>query len=163
MNDDRLAVAKATGADVVINPGKQKPSEALRQANDGILADVVIEASGYPGTTQQAMELARDRGRVAILGWHTEGVHFDFGEFYFHELTVIASQATGPEAGLPYSYVRWTSDQSLKWAIQLIADGKISGKCFVPTRFHYSEIEKVYRMIDGHDPTVGLQTVLTWD
>jgi len=162
MNDERLAVAKETGADAVINPGKVNVVEALKSAN-GILADVVVEASGFPGTTQQAMELARDRGRVVILGWHTEGMRFDFGEFYFHELTVVASQAIGPEAGLPYSYVRWTSDQSLKWAVELIADGKLTGKYFKPTRFHFSEIEKVYQMIDRRDPAVGLQTVLTWD
>ena len=163
MNDYRLKIAHETGADVVINPGRENAVQALKNANDGILADVVIEASGFPGTTQQAMELARDRGRVVILGWHTEGVHFDFGEFYFHELTVIATQAIGPEAGLPYSYVRWTSDQSLKWAIQLISEGKLTGKYFTPTRFHYDEIEKVYEMIDRRDPAVGLQTVLTWD
>ncbi|NLF27360.1 MAG: zinc-binding alcohol dehydrogenase [Clostridiales bacterium] len=163
MNDERLAVAKQTGADAVVNPGRGNAVEALRAANGGILADVVVEASGFPGAAQQAMELARDRGRVVLLGWHTEGVHFDFGEFYFHELTVVASQAIGPEAGLPYSYVRWTSDQSLKWAIELIADGKLTGKYFKPTRFHFSEIEKVYRMIDRRDPAAGLQTVLTWD
>lgn len=163
MNDDRLKVAGATGADVVINPGKQNAAEALKAANNGILADVVIEASGFPGTVQQVMELARDRGRVVILGWHTEGVHFDFGEFYFRELSVIATQATGPEAGLPYSYVRWTSDQGLKWAMQLIAEGKITGKYFTPTRFRYDEIEKVYQMIDRRDPAAGLQTVLTWE
>lgn len=163
MNDERLKVAQDTGADAVINPGKENPAEALKAANDGILADVVIEASGFPTATQQAMELARDRGKVVLLGWHTEGVHFSFGEFYFRELTVIASQAIGPEAGLPYSYVRWTSDQSLKWAVQLIADGKLTGKYFTPTRFHYDQIERVYQMIDQRDPAAGLQTVLTWD
>lgn len=163
MNDERLKVAKDTGADAVINPGKVNPVEALKAVNDGILADVVIEASGFPGTPQQVMELARDRGRVVLLGWHTEGVHFAFGEFYFRELTVIATQAIGPEAGLPYSYVRWTSDQSLKWAMELIASGKLTGKYFTPTRFRYDEIEKVYQMIDKRDPAVGLQTVLTWD
>lgn len=163
MNDERLAVAKDTGADVVINPGKVNVVEALKAANDGILADVVIEASGFPNATQQAMELARDRGRVVLLGWHTEGVHFAFGEFYFRELTVIATQAIGPEAGLPYSYVRWPSDQGLKWSMQLIAEGKLTGKYFKPTRFRYDEIAKVYDMIDRRDPAVGLQTVLTWD
>lgn len=163
MNNDRLKVAKDTGADFVINPGTVNPAEAVKECNGGILADVAIEASGFPGTTQQVMELVRDRGRVLILGWHTEGIHFDFGEFYFRELTVVATQAIGPEAGLPYSYVRWTSDQSLKWAIDLIGSGKLTGKYFTPTRYRYDQIEKVYEMIDRRDPAVGLQTVLTWD
>jgi 2-desacetyl-2-hydroxyethyl bacteriochlorophyllide A dehydrogenase len=162
-NEERLRIASEAGADAVINPECVCAVDGLKEANDGILADVVIEASGFPGTTQQAMELARDRGRVVLLGWHTEGVHFDFGEFYFRELTVLATQAIGPEAGLPYSYVRWTSDQSLKWAIQLISEGKLTGKHFKPTAFSYKDISKVYEMIDRRDPVVGLQTVLRWD
>lgn len=162
LDESRLEIAQNANADAVINPTKHNAIEAVKVANGGILADVVIEASGYKGTVRQAMELTRDRGRVVILGWHTEDVTFEFGEFYTKELTMVASQAIGPEAGLPYSYVRWTSDQSLKWAIELISKGKIKGKHFKPTHFPYTEIEKVYQMIDKRNPVVGIQTILDW-
>jgi len=162
INDDRLKITKETGADICINPAKSDAVEEIRRLNGGMLADVVIEASGFKGTVQQAIEYVRERGRVVILGWHTEDVEFTFGDLYFKEAKIIASQAIGPEAGLPYSYVRWTSDQSLKWAIELISQGKITGKQFTPTVFNYSEIEKVYEMIDKRDPSVGLQTILKW-
>lgn len=161
-DESRLKIARDTCADIVINPLKQNAAQAVKEANGGLLADVVIEASGYKGTEQLAMELTRDRGRVVILGWHTENVSFEFGEFYFKEMTMAASQAIGPEAGLPYSYVRWSSDQSLKWAMELISKGKITGKHFKPTHFPYTEIEKVYKMIDKRDPAVGIQTILDW-
>ncbi len=161
-DESRLKIAQDTNADTVINPTKQNAIEAVKESNGGILADVVIEASGYKGTVRQAMELTRDRGRIVVLGWHTDDVTFEFGEFYTKELTMVASQAIGPEAGLPYSYVRWSSDQSLKWAIELIAEGKITGRHFRPTHFPFTDVEKVYQMIDKRNPLVGIQTILDW-
>lgn len=161
LDNSRLAIAKNAGADLCVNPGAKNPAEAIKRANDGILADVVIEASGFKGTEQLACDLVRDRGRVVFLGWHTDNLDLMFGDVIFKELTLLASQAIGPEAGLPYSYVRWGSDQSLKWAIELVASGKIKG-CFTPTKFRYEEIGRVYQMIEKHDPAVGLQTILTW-
>lgn len=162
LNDDRLNIAKDTGADVCINPSKCDAITAIKNANDGILADVIIEVTGFKGTEQLAVELVRERGRVVILGWHTDDLSFIFGDFYFKEATLIASQAIGPEAGIPYSYVRWCSDQSLKWAVELFAQGKLTGKHFEPTKFSYKDINKVYEMIDKRDPAVGLQTILIW-
>lgn len=171
VDDDRLRIAKETGADACINPRKvdaepgcyQGLIQAVKDANDGLLADVVIEASGFKGTEQQALEIVRQRGRVVIVGWHTQDIEFMFGDYLFKEVTMVASSAIGPEAGLPYAYVRWCSDQSLKWSMELISKGKLSGKHFKPTRFHYTDIEKVYDMIDRRDPAVGLQTMLYWN
>lgn len=162
INPERLKLAKAAGADVCLNPAQEDAEKAVMECNDGILADVVMEVTGANSTAEQALRLVRERGRVVLLGWHTEDVHFSFSEFYFKEATVIASQAIGPSAGLPYSYVRWTSDQSLRWAVELLAAQKLTGRCFTPTKFPSSQIATVYDMIDKRDPMAGLQTVLTW-
>ncbi|MEG1925900.1 MAG: zinc-binding alcohol dehydrogenase [Ruthenibacterium sp.] len=162
INESRLQLAKETGADLCINPAKEDAQECIKAFNGGVLADVVIEVSGFNGTAEQALQLVRERGRVVLLGWNTEDVHFSFSEFYFKEATIVASQAIGPVAGLPYSYVRWTSDQSLRWAVDLLANHKLTGAYFTPTKFCCDEIAKVYDMIDKRDPAVGLQTVLMW-
>lgn len=162
LDDARLAVAKEAGADICLNPDKVDAVAKIKELNNGILADVVIEASGFPGTEQLACDIARERGRVTILGWHTDPVTFQFGDFYFKELTIIATQAIGPEAGLPYSYVRWGSDQGLNWAMELLSQGKLKS-CFEPKRYSYKDIGRVYDMIDKRDPGVGMQIILTWE
>jgi len=126
------------------------------------LADVVIEASGFPGTERLATEIARDRGTVVILSWHIDELVFDFCEFFYKELTIRATRAVGPEAGLPYSYVRYGSDQSLKWAVELFEKGALSGKLFKPARYSYKDIDIVYQMIDRRDPAAGLHVILDW-
>lgn len=161
LDDARLEIAKKCGADLVINPQKTNPQKAILDAF-GILPDIVIEASGFKGTEQLAMDLVRDRGRVVILGWHTDDPSFMFGDFYFKELDLRVSRAVGPEAGLPYAYVRYGSDQSLKWSMELFKKGILSGKYFEPTRFSYKDIARVYDLIDKHDPSIGLQVILDW-
>ena len=93
----------------------------------------------------------------------SHGIHFQFGDFYFKEVTLLATRAGGPEAGLPYAYVRWTSDQMRNHAMDLIAQGKISGKFFKPSMFKPEEIVQVYDMISKRDPRIGMQAMLKWD
>lgn len=163
MDESRLEIAKKAGADVVLNPTKCDIVEEIMKVNNGILADVVIEASGARGTEQTALDIVRDRGKVVILGWHTSPMNFQFGDFYFKEVTLLATRAGGPEAGLPYAYVRWTTDQSLNNSIKLISEGKVTGKYFEPSVFPYTDIEKVYEMISNRDPKIGMQAMLKWD
>lgn len=158
----RLEIAKKCGADLVLNPDNcDLVAEVLKY--NGILADVVIEASGARGTEQTAMELVRDRGKVVIDGWHTDEINFQFGDFYFKELTLIVCRAGGPESGLPYSYVRYTCDLSRDYCLELLADGKMSGKHIKQSIFKAEDIKKAYDMIANRDPELGMQALLKWD
>ena len=141
---------------------KEDALTAVKVDNGGILADVVIEASGFKGTEQTALELVRTLGRVVLLGWHTDNINFLFGDMIFKEVCLTASSAIGPEAGLPYAYVRWGSDQSLKWAVDLFAQGKLTGNHIEPTNFSYQDIREVYERIDRRDPKMGMQSILYW-
>ena len=161
LDDSRLEIARKCGADLLINPDKTNPQDAIMKIF-GILPDIVIEASGFKGTEQLALDIVRDRGRVVILGWHTQDMNFMFGDFYFKEAELRATRAVGPEAGLPYAYVRYGSDQSLKWSMDLFEKGILSGKYFEPTRFSFKDIGKVYELIDKRDKAIGLQVILDW-
>ena len=161
-DDSRLEIAEKCGADLIINPDKECPTEKILEFN-GVLADVVIEASGYKGTEQLALDIIRDRGKIIILGWHTDNIDFLFGDLYFKEAKIIATRAGGPEAGLPYAYVRWTSDQTMRYCLDLISEGKLSGKHFKPSIFKADEIKNVYKMIHNRDLRIGMQALLKWD
>ena len=161
INDKRLAYAKAAGSDIIINPDKENPAVVIKE-KCRILADVVIDTSGSNGIVGLALNMLRERGRIVLLGWHTDSVIFPFEDFYFKEATIIASAAIGPEPGLPYSYVRWGSDQGIRWSVELIEKGIISGKHFKPNIFNCNQIKQVYDMIYKKDPKIGLQCILAW-
>jgi len=162
MDDARLEIARLAAADHVINPGKEDPVKAVMACNNGLLADRVIEATGVQGTEQMALDIVRDRGRVVLDGWHCKPIVFEFGDFYFKEVELVASRAGGPESGLPYAYVRWTSELNVKHSLDMIAQGKIKTDMIKPLIFKPEEIVDAYELIRNRDPRLGMQAMLKW-
>ena len=72
-SDDRLALAKAAGADIIINPGKQSISELiLKEVNDGV--DFCVEATGNKAVIENLMHCIKSRsGKAVIVGNVTYG------------------------------------------------------------------------------------------
>lgn len=71
---DRLAFATRMGATGTLGldlPHEER-AEAVRRLTGGRGADVVIEASGAPEAVSQALDLARDGGRVIVVGQYTD-------------------------------------------------------------------------------------------
>jgi alcohol dehydrogenase len=65
---ERLALAKAFGADLAVDVATTDPVEALRQAT-GALADVVVDVTAKaPAALAQAVALARTGGTVVLAG-----------------------------------------------------------------------------------------------
>jgi 2-desacetyl-2-hydroxyethyl bacteriochlorophyllide A dehydrogenase len=159
----RLELAKQVGADFTIQVGKEDPVECVNRYTQGMGADAVVEASGARGTLQLGLDIMRDGGMVELLGWMTEEPRFQFGDLYFKEGKIIATRAIGPDPGLPFAYVRWGSDQSLRLAMQMIADGRLQTGFFEPIRFSYKDIKKVYERIHKDPTSIGLQAVLEWE
>jgi NADPH:quinone reductase-like Zn-dependent oxidoreductase len=67
-SDEKLARAKALGADTVVNY-RQTPEWAkpVREATGGVGADVILEVGGG-GTIEQSMRAIRIGGHIAIIG-----------------------------------------------------------------------------------------------
>src|SRR5690606_6042630 len=57
LNDHRLEVAKACGADLVMNPRRQDVVAAVRDLTDGYGCDVYIEATGHADAVRQGLEM----------------------------------------------------------------------------------------------------------
>ena len=70
--DRALEVATKLGASVTINPRREDPIAAVRDACGGDLADVVIEAVGATPTIRQTLDLVRRGGIVTLVGISSE-------------------------------------------------------------------------------------------
>lgn len=62
LNPKRLELAKAMGADVVLNPGTESALQMVYDLTDGVGCDVYIEATGHPGAVQQGLDMIRKGG-----------------------------------------------------------------------------------------------------
>ncbi|NOX97550.1 MAG: zinc-binding alcohol dehydrogenase [Nitrospirae bacterium] len=161
IDEKKLQIAQKLGANYTINAQKQDPVKKVGNIT-GIGSDIVIEATGASEPVKQSLVLARDRGRILILGFHTKPVDILFGDDFFHkELEIISTRAMGPSPGLPHSYVRWTAKNSLKEAVEQIAKGSLQVDKLITHTLKYTNIKKVYKKIDeGND--FYLQVLLDW-
>lgn len=67
LNPERLAIAQAMGADVVLD-ARDDVAGALRAATDGNGVDVVLEMSGAAAALHQGFAAVTNGGRVSLLG-----------------------------------------------------------------------------------------------
>jgi len=63
VNDDRLALAKKYGADIILNPKDVDAIKEVKALTDGYGCDVYIEATGSPIGVTQGLEMVRKLGR----------------------------------------------------------------------------------------------------
>ncbi|MDF1790761.1 MAG: zinc-binding dehydrogenase [Thalassobaculaceae bacterium] len=68
VSDERLARAKAFGADVLINPNDTDPVAAIREATHGLGAHVSIDASSSSQARRQAVQCVRTWGKACFVG-----------------------------------------------------------------------------------------------
>ncbi len=62
LRDDRLALAKEFGADIVMNPAKDKVVDRIMEMTDGYGCDVYIEATGNAASVGQGLQAIRKMG-----------------------------------------------------------------------------------------------------
>jgi len=67
-DEERLALARAHGAEVAINPEKDEPVEAIRQLTHGEGADAALDATGIGPVRRQMVQSVRTWGRACLVG-----------------------------------------------------------------------------------------------
>lgn len=78
INDQRLEVAKACGADMTMNPGKIDVVDEVLKLTDGYGCDVYIEATGYPAGVMQGLHMIRNLGTFVEFSVMGEPVTVDW-------------------------------------------------------------------------------------
>ncbi len=76
-NQQRRAMAKKMGADVVLNPAKEDAVGKILAETNGTGVDALLEMSGNPTAIQQGFKALRAGGRASLLGIPTETVPLD--------------------------------------------------------------------------------------
>jgi threonine 3-dehydrogenase len=88
-NAKRLELARAMGAQVLLNPGNEDVPARVRELTGGDGVDLVCEMSGHPSGHAQAFAAARLGGRVNLLGTPSRTTEVDFArDVIFKGLTL---------------------------------------------------------------------------
>ena len=120
LNDNRLAKAKAFGADICINPSKEDAVKRVRDMTGQYGCDIYIEATGHTESVQQGLNMIRRLGRFVEFSVFSKPVTVDWSIIGDRkELDVLGAHLS------PYCYpnvIHWIDDGSLP------TDGVVSHK-----------------------------------
>jgi alcohol dehydrogenase len=133
----RLANAKAFGADLVVDVAVQDPVEALLDAC-GSLADVVVDVTAMaPAAFVQALELARDEGTVCVAGIHGDSPALDFRPdvIVLKQLRILGTRGTD----LP----------EFRAAVDLISSGRYPFEQIAARTADLEELPELLRVMAG--------------
>jgi alcohol dehydrogenase len=146
LETSRLEAAKQFGADIVINNSSEDAVEKVMELTDGLGADVVIEAVGYPATFELCCELVKPGGRVANVGVHGEPSTLHLEKLWIKNVTITT--------GL-------VDTSSTPRLLKLIAAGRIDPSPFVTHRFAMADFLEAYDVFARAGETGALKVVLT--
>jgi predicted dehydrogenase/threonine dehydrogenase-like Zn-dependent dehydrogenase len=178
IKQSRVQLATGSGTIRGITIGAGTEVNEVLQLTNGRGADIVFicAATNSSEPVHLAAQIARDRGRVVIVG--DVGMSLDRQILYDKELDVRVSRSYGPgrydreyeEKGLdyPYPYVRWTEQRNIESFLELIAKGKINFTNLITHRFPVEEAETAFNLFvaPGSEDPIGVlfsynQTVTT--
>lgn len=141
LSDDRLALAKKFGADILINAGNVP--DVIQAVKDhtpeGRGVDIAIEAIGTPQTWENTIKMGRKGAVINLFGGCASGtsVSVDTSLIHYSELNIM---------GIFHHTPRY-----IRGALDLLASGKIPIKDLITHEFPLSEVKVALEKIVSHE------------
>jgi L-gulonate 5-dehydrogenase len=147
LDDARLQRARGFGADVVINSGRTKVADAVRDENEGLGPSLVIDGAGVPALLEEACRVASPAGRIGILGFSPAPCNISQQEIVKKELTLVGSRLN-----------RRLLPQVVEW----LETGKLQPAAMITQSFPVQEAQEAFALIEN-DPGSTIKVQLTFD
>lgn len=158
----RLAMAATLGADVVLLGDHAQVRRGVLDCTNGLGIDAVIVAAA--STTNApiilASQIAREKGRVILLG--AVPAELPRKEFYEKELVFGISRAFGAgsyddsyldgRTTYPMTYIPWTVRGNMQTFLDQVLAGNVKVDRLISRRFPIHEAEAAYRMVEEAPP-----------
>ena len=167
-----VELARELGAQDGALAGDEQAVERALQftAGQGVDAVIITAATASSDPVRMAGELARDRGRVVMVG--DTGMDVPRNSYYQKELSLRLSRSYGPgrydttyeEKGIDYpiGYVRWTEGRNMGEFIRLLAEKKLRLDRIITHAFPVENALQAYRLISGKDGEFFLGVLLEY-
>jgi len=129
----RLKAAKRLGADLTVNPQKEKLTEQVKDATEGRGADVVIATAPNTKAIEDGIQICRKGGTLCLFAptQPDEQARLSPHRLFFSEITIVPSYST--------------SHIETRLALQFISSGKIKAKELITHRFPLSQTAEAFK------------------
>lgn len=151
-----VAVAAASGTHAFRREDPNLDAVVRELSNGrGLDAILICAATSSGDPLELAIRLARDRGRIVVLG--NVPVEARWADLYAKELEIRLSRSYGPgrydreyeERGrdLPAGYVRWTEQRNLEAFLELVAAKRVRPGALTTHRFPVERASEAYDLL----------------
>ncbi len=140
VTDEKLAVAKNCGADVIINGLAADVAEQIVSATKGG-ADVCIDASGFPAAQHNGLMATAKHGKMVLLGISHKPLELSekcVDLFMRHEKTMVGSWNSFSK---PFPGWEWTH------GVECLADGTIDAEKVITHKLPLDEAPAIFDKI----------------
>ncbi|MFG1320647.1 NAD(P)-dependent alcohol dehydrogenase [Xanthobacter autotrophicus] len=146
---ERLNVARAMGADEVVDFSKVDPVEEILRLTDGRGVDVAIEALGRQETFEAALRVLRPGGTLSSLGVYSTDIKIPLDAFAagLGDNKIVTSLCPGGK-------------ERMRRLMDVVASGRVDARALVTHRFKLDDIEKAYDLF-SHQRDGVLKVAIT--
>ncbi len=148
INDEKLAIAKKLGADVVINVNRQDPVAVVKELTGGIGADVVVEAAGTEESFNAASELIKHNGKFVFYSWLTTPVKLNISRWHDDGLEFINTCLV--------HHTRQQREVWTPWALRPVVKGIIDIKSLITHEFALKDIAAAFALAATDDSAIKI-------
>ena len=141
IREERLELAKEFGAEHVLNPQKNDSVKRIEEMIGG-KADVVIEASGAPGTLYLATDLLKPGGKLVIFGRHVPDEKVPTEKWHMMGLKVLN---TAPLFSSNFN-------KDFHDAVNLLKKGVFNQERLITHRFPFEDSERAFEEASKKPP-----------
>lgn len=147
---ERLAIAKALGADRVVDVEEEDLEDTVRAVTAGMGVDVSIDTAGGPATLATAMKVTRKNGAVLFAAAPPGAPES------FNVNDLLARRLTGKPC-------RGHSYEAVELALRYIASKRLPLHLLATHRFGLADVDLAVRSVGGHRAPGALHvTVMPW-
>jgi alcohol dehydrogenase len=145
----RLEVARALGADHVVDFKAGDPVEQIMALTDGRGVDVAIEALGTQGTFASALRVLRPGGTLSSLGVYSSDLTIPADAYAagLGDLSIVSTLCPGGK-------------ERMRRLMSVVSSGRVDLKPLVTHRFKLDEIEAAYDLF-SHQRDGVLKVAIT--
>jgi 2-desacetyl-2-hydroxyethyl bacteriochlorophyllide A dehydrogenase len=144
--DKRLKMALQCGATDTVN-SKDDVIAAIGKLTGGLGVDIVFDAAGVAATVNTGIEIARNGGKLIMVGMASPTFEIEYKHAVCKELKLLGS----------YMY---TSE--MREGLKMIIDGKVNVKQMITSKYPMSEGPRIFEELASGN-TTDIKVILTND
>lgn len=139
LNEERMKFAIESGADEVIDAGKEQVDEAIMRLTDGRGVNVAIDAVGLPSTAALGVDVVSPAGYVVILGFDERPSQIPQLPVTKKEVTIVGSRLQTNQFGR---------------VVELLNQNKLRSDGLITHKFSLEQAGDAFKFVEEHPDQV---------